>query len=147
MDWDDDYRNAPIFARRRPVVRRTVMPSLPPPSQYATPPYAPPPYAPPPPPVVYMSPPVPPPAYTYPQFPPRTGISISLRKINVGSLVDIAAQAFASFAPLPAAPAAAVPPATFDPQNLVTYQTGLAEHAKRDEQVRLIGAVAKMLLA
>jgi hypothetical protein len=141
----------------------TIVPSGP--GAYASPSYGPqmsaPSYAPP-----YMapapyaaSPYAPPPAF-YPQqvYPPVVPgaptpcagqglLNLSLRNLNLGGILDIAAQAFAAFAKLPDAPPAPAAGATFDPQNMVTYQTALAQHAKRDEQFRLVGAVARMLLA
>jgi hypothetical protein len=133
MDYDD-FRNAK--RRPRPPVYRPAPPYLPPPVVYVPPQ---------PPMQAAPLPPLPPPPC--PPCKPKAGINISLRNKNVGTIVDVAAQAFASFAPLPTAPPAPTPPATFDPQNLVTYQTALAQYAKRDEQVRLVGAIARMLFA
>ena len=156
MDYDD-FRNA---RRRRPALYSPPAPYMPPgsympPGGSYLPPgasYAPPggSYVPPgasyAPPLVAYVPPAPPVQATPPlPEPPRPGINVSFRRMNVGAIVDVAAQAFASFAPLPAPPPPPIPPATFDPQNLVTYQTSLAQYAKRDEQLRFVGAIARML--
>jgi len=63
-----------------------------------------------------------------------------------GEVLAIAAQAFAAFQPLPAAPTA-IGKADDDVSNLITYQSALATHAKRDEQLRTIGALVAKLLA
>jgi len=49
-------------------------------------------------------------------------------------------DAFAAAIPLPAAPLPHGDPA-IDLANLITYQTALAEHAKRGEQFRALGAL------
>ncbi len=63
-----------------------------------------------------------------------------------GEVLALAAQAFAALQPLPAAPAA-LGKADDDVTNLITYQSALATHAKRDEQLRTIGALLAKLLA
>lgn len=63
---------------------------------------------------------------------------------NLGMIVDAAAQVLAALQPLPGSP-----PATGDTKddlaNLITYQKALAEHAKRDEQLRTVGSLATKL--
>ena len=63
-----------------------------------------------------------------------------------GEVLALAAQAFAALQPLPAAPVA-LGKADDDVSNLITYQSALAGHAKRDEQLRTIGAIVAKLLA
>lgn len=55
-------------------------------------------------------------------------------------IVEHVADAFAAAMPLPAAPPPHGDPA-IDVANLVTYQTALAEHAKRSEQFRALAAL------
>ena len=60
-------------------------------------------------------------------------------------LVDVIAQAFAAFMTLPTAPNPTSDPTT-DVPNLITYQTALAQYAKRDEQIRTLGNLVTKLL-
>jgi hypothetical protein len=60
-------------------------------------------------------------------------------------LVDVIAQAFAAFMTLPTAPNPTSDPTT-DVPNLITYQTSLAQYAKRDEQIRTLGNLVTKLL-
>lgn len=67
--------------------------------------------------------------------------------LNLGSLVDVGAQIIAAFMGLPEAPApSSEGNASLDVQNAVTYQSALASHAKRDEQIRTIGSVVAKLI-
>ena len=63
-----------------------------------------------------------------------------------GEVLALAAQAFAALQPLPAPPSA-LGKADDDVSNLITYQSALATHAKRDEQLRTIGALVAKFLA
>jgi hypothetical protein len=65
--------------------------------------------------------------------------------LTLGQIIEIAAQALAAFQPLPAAP---VPTAEMvkDVGNAVLYQTALAQHAKRDEQLRTLGSLISKLV-
>jgi hypothetical protein len=65
--------------------------------------------------------------------------------LSTGELVDMAAQILAAIQPLPGAPAAQGHVET-DVENLVVYQTALATHAKRDEQLRTLGGLIGRLL-
>ena len=65
--------------------------------------------------------------------------------LTTGELVELAAQILAAIQPLPAAPTAAGEVET-DVENLVIYQTALATHAKRDEQLRTLGGLIGRLL-
>jgi hypothetical protein len=74
---------------------------------------------------------------------PRSGL---FGNLTTDEIVELAAQAFAAFQSLPAAPTA-TGDTKLDVENLITYQSALALHAKRDEQVRLIGSLAAKLLS
>ena len=58
--------------------------------------------------------------------------------LSMGELIEMAAQIFAAIQPLPGAPTAQGA-CDVDVENLVLYQTALAAHAKRDEQLRTLG--------
>lgn len=58
--------------------------------------------------------------------------------LTTGQLVDMVAQLFAALQPLPAAPVATKDTST-DVGNLILFQGALAQHAKRDEQIRTLG--------
>ena len=66
--------------------------------------------------------------------------------LPTGEVLALAAQAFAALQSLPAAPAPVGATGT-DVANLITYQSALATHAKRDEQLRTVGALLAKLLA
>lgn len=68
-----------------------------------------------------------------------------LGNLSTGELVEIAAQVLSAIQPLPGAPVA-TGVGTTDTSNLITYQTALAAHAKRVEQVRTLGSVLGKLL-
>ena len=65
--------------------------------------------------------------------------------LTTGEVVEVAAQILAAIQPLPGAPTGAGDLET-DVENLVIYQTALATHAKRDEQLRTIGSLLGKLL-
>ena len=65
--------------------------------------------------------------------------------LSTGELIEVAAQILAAIQPLPAAPVAAGEVET-DVENLVIYQTALATHAKRDEQLRTLGSLLGKIL-
>jgi hypothetical protein len=65
--------------------------------------------------------------------------------ISTGALIDMVAQAYAALQSLPSAPVATGDAAT-DIGNSLLYQTALAQHAKRDEQVRTIGSLVSKLI-
>lgn len=60
--------------------------------------------------------------------------------LSLGEIISMAAQALAALQPLPAAPVATKEVET-DVGNLVLYQTAIAQHAKRDEQLRTLGSL------
>jgi len=66
--------------------------------------------------------------------------------LSTGKLVEAGAQILAAIQPLPSAPAATLKLET-DLANMVLYQKALAEHAKRDEQLRTVGSLASKLFA
>ena len=66
-------------------------------------------------------------------------------RLTTGDVVELLAQAFAALQSLPAAPIATKDAGT-DVGNLILFQGALAQHAKRDEQLRTIGhLVAKLV--
>ena len=65
--------------------------------------------------------------------------------LTTGEVVELAAQILAAIQPLPGAPTGAGDLET-DVENLVIYQTALATHAKRDEQLRTLGSLLGKLL-
>ncbi len=68
-----------------------------------------------------------------------------LGDLTTGEVIEIAAQILAAIQPLPGAPSGAGHVET-DVENLVIYQTALATHAKRDEQVRTLGNLLGKIL-
>jgi hypothetical protein len=67
-----------------------------------------------------------------------------LGRLTVAQLIEIAAQAFAALQSLPPAPNPQQETST-NVQNLIVYQRALAEHAKRDEQIRTLAALVAKL--
>jgi hypothetical protein len=65
--------------------------------------------------------------------------------LNTGELIEMAAFILAAIQPLPPAPTGQGHTET-DVENLVIYQTALATHAKRDEQLRTLGGLLARLL-
>ena len=66
-------------------------------------------------------------------------------KLTSGQVVEMVAQLFAAIQPLPAAPNA-TRDANTDSANIILYQSALAQHAKRDEQVRTLGGLVAKLV-
>jgi len=66
--------------------------------------------------------------------------------LSTGVLVEAGAQILAAIQPLPTAPVA-TGKLEADMENLMLYQKALAEHAKRDEQLRTVGSLASKLFA
>ena len=77
--------------------------------------------------------------------PPPPVVDRFTGSLKLGLILDAAAQALAAMASLPAAPPVSGDGRT-DTQNLVKYQESLAQHAKRDEQIRTVGALARLFL-
>jgi hypothetical protein len=119
---DDDFRNARRRVRRpvgRPIGAVVGPRPMAPPSYGYPAPWAPPPAAP-----------------VVDRF---TG------GLKLGMILDAAAQALAAMSGLPAAPTA-TGEGKVDTHNLLKYQEALAQHAKRDEQIRTVGALARLFL-
>ena len=77
----------------------------------------------------------------YQQPVPQPSLAASFfGKLTTGQVVDMVAQLFAALQPLPGAPIATKDTAT-DVANLVLFQGALAQHAKRDEQIRTLGGL------
>jgi hypothetical protein len=75
------------------------------------------------------------------QSAPRRGFG----GLNTGELIEMAAFILAAIQPLPPSPTAQGHTET-DVENLVIYQSALATHAKRDEQLRTLGGLLARLL-
>jgi len=80
-----------------------------------------------------------------PGYPPQNGLAGLFGSMTTGQVVDMVAMLFAAIQPLPAAPTATKDTAT-DVGNLILYQGALAQHAKRDEQVRTLGGLVSRLV-
>lgn len=133
----EDPRNATVLDHRR-------MP--PPPPRAPMPPTQ----------TVYMQPatPIPRPVYYQPlpapvaapaPTPPANGAAALLGKLTTGQVVEMVVQIFAALQPLPAAPNATKDVST-DINNMMLYQAALAQHAKKDEQVRTAGYLLSRLV-
>lgn len=66
-------------------------------------------------------------------------------KLTSGQVIEMVAQLFAALQPLPAAPSPTRDSNT-DTANVILFQDALAKHAKRDEQVRMIGSLVAKLV-
>jgi hypothetical protein len=69
-----------------------------------------------------------------------------LGNLTAGEAVEVGAQILAALQPLPVAPVATGRVET-DVENLALYQSALAVHAKRDEQLRTLGSLVGKLLS
>ena len=78
-------------------------------------------------------------------YPQPSGLSAVLGRLTTGQLVEIVAQVFAALQPLPAAPTA-TDSMSDNIENLVLYNSALASHAKRDEQLRTVGNIIAKLV-
>ena len=79
-----------------------------------------------------------------PPFAPASSFA-SRFGMTTGELIDTGIQLLAAITPLPAAPTAQGEAGT-DVENLMTYQGALAQHAKRDEQLRTLGNLLVRIL-
>jgi hypothetical protein len=95
-------------------------------------------------PVVYPAQPItawqPPVAYASP-----SPLSNLFQRLGTGDVIEMIAQVFAVLQPLPAAPTA-TEKMQDNLENLILYQGALAQHAKRDEQLRTIGHIVGKLV-
>jgi hypothetical protein len=66
--------------------------------------------------------------------------------LSTGVLIEAGAQLLAAIQPLPNAPVA-TGKLEIDMENMMLYQKALAEHAKRDEQLRTVGSLASKFFA
>ena len=80
-----------------------------------------------------------------PGFPPQSTAAALFGKLTTGQIVEMVAQAFAALQSLPGAPVATRETST-DIANLILFQNALAQHAKRDEQVRTLGSLVAKLV-
>jgi len=77
---------------------------------------------------------------------PQQGTAAMLfGRLTTGQIVEMVAQVFAALQSLPGAPVATRDLET-DVANLILYQSALASHAKRDEQVRTLGGLVAKLV-
>lgn len=84
------------------------------------------------------------PAYYQPAYAPAPSFA-SRFGMTTGELIDTGVQLLAAITPLPAAPTAQGEAIT-DVENMMTYQGALAQHAKRDEQLRTLGNLLVRIL-
>ncbi|MCA9675599.1 MAG: hypothetical protein KC464_11230 [Myxococcales bacterium] len=77
--------------------------------------------------------------------PAQTPASGVFANVTTGQLIELATMIIAAVMPLPAAPVA-VGVATTDINNQLAYTNALALHAKRDEQLRTVGALVGKLV-
>jgi hypothetical protein len=80
-------------------------------------------------PVIYQAP-----------YPQQSLAASFFGKLTTGQVVDMVSQLFAALQPLPGAPTATRDAST-DVGNLILFQAALAQHAKRDEQIRTLGGL------
>ena len=75
----------------------------------------------------------------------NSGAQSLFGKLTTGQVIEMVAQIFAALQGLPGAPVATKDTST-DVGNLILYQNALAQHAKRDEQVRTLGGLIAKLV-
>lgn len=85
------------------------------------------------------------PGYPAVYGPQPSAAATLLGKLSTGDVIAMVAQIFAALQPLPASPVATKDAGT-DVGNLILYQGALAQHAKRDEQVRTLGGLIAKLV-
>ena len=84
-----------------------------------------------------------PPPPWYPQN--QSAAATLFGKLTTGMVVEMVAQIFAALQSLPAAPIVTKDAST-DAANMILFQNALAQHAKRDEQVRTLGSLVAKLV-
>lgn len=67
-------------------------------------------------------------------------------KLRTGVLIEAATQVFAALQTLPPPPPAATDDVATNHNNLVAYQTALAQVAKKNEQIRTLGRLAHIFM-
>jgi hypothetical protein len=77
--------------------------------------------------------------------PAQPALATFFGKLTTGQVIEMVAGLFAMLQPLPAAPVATRDAVT-DLNNLILYQGAIAQHAKRDEQVRTLGGLVGKVL-
>jgi hypothetical protein len=77
--------------------------------------------------------------------PAQPALATFFGKLTTGQVIELVAGLFAMLQPLPAAPVATRDAST-DIGNLILYQGAIAQHAKRDEQVRTLGGLVGKVL-
>ncbi len=82
----------------------------------------------------------------YPAEPSAPIVSKYTGKLRTGVLIEAAAQAFAALQALPPPPPPASGDTATDHNNLVAYQTALAQVAKKNEQIRTLGRLAHIFM-
>jgi hypothetical protein len=75
---------------------------------------------------------------------PTSTAGALLGRLTITQIIEIAAQAFAALQSLPPAPNPERDTET-NTANMILYQTALAQHAKRDEQIRTLGSLVAKL--
>ena len=80
-----------------------------------------------------------------PMSQPMSGAAALFGRLTTGQLIEMIAQGFAALQSLPTAPVSTRDLET-DVANLVLYQGAIANHAKRDEQVRTLGSLVSKLV-
>jgi len=80
-----------------------------------------------------------------PQGYPQSPFSQLFSRLTMGQVIEMIVQGFTALQTLPAAPTA-TENARDNMDNLVLYQGALAQHAKRDEQLRTIGSIISKLV-
>ena len=95
--------------------------------------------------VIYTQPPPMYPAGVPQMYPGYSTAATLFGKLTTGQLVEMVSQIFAALQSLPNAPVSTREVET-DVANLILYQNALAQHAKRDEQVRTLGSLVSKLV-
>jgi hypothetical protein len=85
------------------------------------------------------------PQVVYAQPAQQPALATFFGKLTTGQVIELVAGLFAMLQPLPAAPVATRDAVT-DLNNLILYQGAIAQHAKRDEQVRTLGGLVGKVL-
>lgn len=81
----------------------------------------------------------------YAQPTPQSPVASLFGKLTTGQVIEMVAALFAMLQPLPSAPVA-TRETSIDLSNLILYQGAIAQHAKRDEQVRTLGSLVGKVL-